>query len=251
MNFSWNFFLTNNTITGGKDMKKLLAVLLALVLCFACVPGAFAEEAALADDNSLMDPAVIVAKSEEAAKKASTLSDMVEISENGYAVITGEGLGVAYVLPSDLVYVLTQDYLHQADVYARFYEDPLSIASGFIQNGMHLNVYDPINDVDLYVYITPSDWAALYPNTDNLSDNDVEFLQAYFNRNGGSGARNTVYGGAGGNKWFFFDFSNTNGLVYLMGSVSGYQIKVEYSAKTDAQVSRGLELLEGLTITAI
>ena len=114
------------------------------------------EETRLPEDENVLDVPKYDEKDGDGSR-ASYVADQVEITNRTVAVLTGEGLGIAYRIPSGGIYVLTQDYLQQADTYALIYNNPLGAAANFIQNGMHLNIYEPSTGVDIYLEIFPSD----------------------------------------------------------------------------------------------
>ena len=230
-------------------MKKIIALLLAVMMVVA-MTTAFAETAAPADDPNLFVIPETPAKVTEETR-ASTRSDIVEIDGNQYGIITGENIGIAYEAPNSSIYVLTQDYIHQADLFASFYNDPLAAAMEFVEDGTHLNIYDNVSNVDIYVDISVANWANMFPETAEMTDSEIEIIQDYFVRNGFDDATTVTFGVAGGNSYFYYDCSASDGYVYLFTSVGGYQIRIYYAASSQAQVERGLELLNGLTITAM
>ena len=181
--------------------------------------------------------------------RAATVSDMVEINGNSYAVITAEGIAIAYQAPSDVL-VLTQDYLRQAELYSLCYSNPLNAAAEFVEDGTHLNIYDVETGVDIYVDIGTDDWAYIYPDTLNMTDSQIDAVNAYFCRSGLSNA-NYTFGKAGENAYFFYDASRNYGKVYMFSSVGGYEIRIYYKAKNNAEVNKGLELLRNLKIVAM
>lgn len=232
-------------------MKRILALALSLMLATTMLGSACAEQTEPADDAALKAEQTLDEKQEEETLRAASRSDVVEIDGNKYAVMTGENIGIAYEIMDDNVYVLTQDYVRQAELYGKFYNDPLSAASKFVKNGMHLNIYDAANKVDVYIYVSTADWAMLYPDTEKLTEDSVALLKSYFRRNGLDNADTEVFGTAGNNHYFFYNCKSTDGMVYMYTSVGGYMVQIRYEAKTDEQVSRGLELLDDLAIVAM
>lgn len=231
-------------------MKRILTLVLALMLATLMLGCACAEQTEIADDAVLRAAPALDEKQEETVRALSR-SDIVEIDGNQYAVVTSENIGIGYEVTESGVYVLTQDYVRQSDVYSKFYGDPLSAASNFVKNGMHMNIYDAVNDVDLYIYVSTADWAVFYPDSEKLTEDSIATLKAYFRRNGFSDADNEVFGTAGNNHYFFYDCRSTEGRVYMYTSVGGYMVHVQYKATTQDQVSRGLNLMDNLTIVAM
>lgn len=177
-------------------------------------------------------------------------SDLVEISGNNYAVLTPEGIGIAYTAGEDVV-VFTQDYLQQSELFQKYYKNPIGAVSAMIDERKHLNVYDPQTEVDLFVCVFEGEWEQLYPDSNNLTDAEVRGIMMYLESCGFDEAANKTFGMAGGNQYFLFDLSQTEGYVVMFASVNGYRVRVHYFAKTQDQVLRGLEMMEGLVIRAI
>jgi len=232
-------------------MKKTIAFLLALLMTLSTASVALAEAPELEDDPNLITIPEHVAKLPENSERAASRSDTVEITDTTIAVVTGDGLGITYKLPADLVYVLTQDVLQQYELYEKFYDDPIAVAREFAENGTHLNIYDPMYDLDIFVDVGVSVWSVMYPNTDALNEADVAFLQSYFNRNGFDVATTSTVGTLGGNTYFFFDCMEAKGFSCLLASVDGYEISIYFAASTAEQVQRAIDLLDGLTITSL
>ena len=114
-------------------MKKFTVLMLALLMTLFAVGGALAETAVPNVDETLAvtEPVTVkeyVGEGEEVVR-ASNRSDLVEIDGNSYGVITGENIGIAYEAPNSSIYVLTQDYLRQANTYDLFYSNPFAAAS--------------------------------------------------------------------------------------------------------------------------
>ncbi len=208
-----------------------------------------AEEIILTDDPMLKSFPDFPEKDEEKMTKSITsVSDLVEISDEGYGILTREGLAIGYTLSDDFVYVFTQDLVHQLDLYLTFYDNPIPVILSYVYNGVHLNIFDPTNQIDIYVIISEADWASLYPESNNLSESDVEKLLSFFSKNGFQNAKDSAYAKVGGNYWLIFDCSDTEGLVYMYTSVGGHQIQVCYEAKKNKEVQIGLKLINQLDI---
>ena len=177
--------------------------------------------------------------------------DIVEIQDNTYAILTGENIGIAYETDNPAVAVITQDYLQQSDLYFEFYQNPIAALADYFENGYHLNIYDRENNLDILIQVAAAGWAEAYPDSTNLSDAEIQSLLVYLEGSGFTDAATKTYGTAGNNSYFFFDCSESQGLVCLFTSVGGYSIRIHYWASTPDEVRKGLELLEGLTIAAI
>lgn len=229
-------------------MKKYMSLVLAVLMALTVFPGAVAEDNQLADDPTLKTIAEAEEKQDEATLRASSRGDLVEIDGNEYAVVTGENIGIGYTVKGEDIYVFTQDYLHQAEQYEEFYKDPLAAASKFVKNGMHMNIYDAANDVDVYIYVSSAEWAMLYPDAEEMTDAETERMTEYFKRNGFDVADDTIVGKAGSNKYFFFNCCTSDNAVFMFTSVGGYEVHIQWKATTREQVSIGLNLLDNLVI---
>ncbi len=228
-----------------------LFTFLIIVILMALIPimTANAEEMVSPDSLPLKSIPDLPEKSaEEMNRSISSVSDLVEISDEGFGILTGEGLAIGYTLTGDPVYVFTQDMIHQFDLYCTFFENPIQTILSFVYNGVHLNVYDPGNKIDMFVKVSETEWAAEYPETAKLSESDQETLFAYFRKNGFDTAKDTAYAKIGGNYWLIFDCSDTDGLVYMFTSVAGHQIMVYYNAKNSDEVQVGLKLANQLDV---
>ncbi len=208
------------------------------------------EETRLPEDENVLDVPKYDEKDGDGSR-ASYVADQVEITNRTVAVLTGEGLGIAYRIPSGGIYVLTQDYLQQADTYALIYNNPLGAAANFIQNGMHLNIYEPSTGVDIYLEIFPSAVSSMFPDASRLTNSEIETVMMYFLRNGFDVADRAVFGSAGANQYFFFDCTGYDNMVYMYTMVGGYTVRIMYGATDSFMISRGLQLLDGLTIVAV
>ena len=181
-------------------------------------------------------------------KATGLATDVVEIDGDNYAVLTPEGIGIAYQKASDSVVVLTQDYVQQADAFAEFYENPIAAVANFIEYDCHLNIYDKDTGTDIYVTVSEGDWQQYYPDSENLTDAEVQSIMMYLESCGLAEASAKTYGLAGGNSYFFFDCSNTDGLVFMYAAVGGYCVRVHFNASNSDEVVHGLELIDNLTV---
>ena len=175
------------------------------------------------------------------------------LDEESVTVVTLEGLQISFTYPSEgNIFVLTQDYLSQASLYMALYgNNAMEVANRFIENGMHLNIFDYDNSLDLYLYVESASWATLFPNSSALSTEEAEYLMAYMKENGFSIADQAMFGTVGGNAYFFFDCTSQNGMTILLTSVGGYSIWIRYNTASTSDVTRGLELLKTLKVTSI
>lgn len=229
-------------------MKKILLPLLAMLLVFSAAASLAESEPAVQIEPYLPEASDRPAKM-AGGVRAADRKDRVEISGNQYAVLTGENIGIAYIAPGSEVYVLTQDYAQQADLYDMFYNNPIAALLQFYEDGTHMNIYDSASGVDIYIDITSDGWTQLWPDTSAMSSADVNYLMTEFLLSGlNLYAGSYEFGAVGNNDYFIFDCSASRGRVIMYASVGGSEIIITYSAENAAQVTRGLELMASLTI---
>ena len=228
-------------------MKKLLIVLLAFAMLLCSCFAAVAEMPELSAADFSVD-FQIPGKAD--VTKDSSISDIVVINDNSYSVITPEGIVIDYTAPNSNVFCLTQDYVHQYDLYSAFYDNSIETVANFIDSGMHFNIYDPVNEIDMYLYIGTSGWASIFPNTASLSDEEAAYILDYMETNLVDNVSASTYGYAGGNIYFYLDCS-ADGAAYLLTSINGYEILICYRAKNSDAALAGVALLDNLTMASI
>ena len=230
-------------------MKKIVVFLLVAVVISMAVSG-LAEKSVITGEKNMN---AFSQKSEKAGTQAedATHIDMVEINGNQYAILTGGFLGIAYTAPSDYVYVLTQDYLHQTELYEAFYSDPLEMALSFVDNEIHLNIYDAVSGTDIYLREIESELTQYFPDVDEMTEMEIQFVQEYFLSAGFTLEDDPAFKKVGGNQYFVFDCSDTEQTVYMYTFENGHMIYIWYNASTPEQVAGGAEVLESLYISGL
>ncbi|MBR3928579.1 MAG: hypothetical protein IKJ65_06195 [Clostridia bacterium] len=228
-------------------MKKIVAILLMVVLSMAFT--GMAEKIDFAAEKNAVDFAEKSVKA--GAEDDATQTDMVQINGNQYAILTSDFVGISYVSPSNYVFVLTQDYLHQAEIFDAFYNDGLKAALNFIDQGIHLNVYDADTGLDIYVQVIESGLGEYFPDAENLSEAEIQYVHEYFRGAGFTDEETPTFKKVGGNHYFFFDLSDTDQRVYMYTMKGGKVICIQYNAVTAELVERGVELLESLTVSSL
>ena len=252
-------------------MKKFLVILAVLAMMLNLTVAAMAEGGESALDVKLADvinqdaagEAVegaagvadgyeVIDAPKSGMERAGGASDSVVINGNNYSVITPHGIEILYNVPSGRnVFCLTQDYVAQHELYEAFYNSPIATVQNFIESDMHFNIFDADSGVDIYIYIGEANWAALYPNSTQMTASDADDLLELM-RQGLSvfgSALDTQVGWLGGNVYFYANCYN-NGAVHLLTAVNGYEVYVRYNANTNDAVDVGLDLLANLTIRA-
>lgn len=176
--------------------------------------------------------------------------DVVEIDGDKYAVLTPKGLGIAYRADSDYIAVFTQDYVQQREVFDLFYENPIGVVASMIEDKLHMNIMDLESGVSVLVYQLEGLWEELYPDTNSLSDSEIQSLMMFLESCGFQNAKRETFGYAGKHSYFMFDYSDTEGCVVLFTTTGGKIANVIYTAQTEEEVVKGLELVEKLTFKA-
>ena len=230
-----------------KKQKGFLTVVLsAVMLVNMTAVCASAEESLSPSDFGSLDRPVFE-KSE--TTRTVSYSDTVVLGSNSCLVGTPEGITISYTAPSDSnnVFCLTQDYLQQHGLFERFYDNPLETALAFNKDGMHLNIYDASDNIDIYIYIDTAPWASLYPDSDNLTETEADYILSYLKEELLPASKQSIYGVVGSNYYFYLDNFDT-GTAYLLGSKGGYEILVEMRVADESAATDALLLLEGLEL---
>ena len=216
-------------------MKRVLSVFLAAVLLLGC--RAFA-----ADDFSAGEDRI------ENSVETGKTTDEVTILEDSVRILTEDGLSISYVRPTQNVVTLTQDLEQQTLLYLLFYSNNLRAkAAEYIEEGMHLNVYDLDSDTDIYIYTEATLLSSLAPNLTAMSEDDVVVIQNYLKNNDLAGANSVTAGMIGSNLWIFADYGTA---AIMLTFVNGIQIDCIFRYVDDSGPIPGLTLLDGLTVTA-
>ena len=254
-------------------MKKLICMLLIAALCCAITPALAEEIGALGDvtitpsaekglsldfegeapERSTGDELIAktddIKAAEDDVTRAGT-TDTVTISGNQYTVATPYNVTFNYTAPAG-TYVLTQDYVQQAALFAQFYNDPQAAYNSFVQSKVHLNMYDPNTRTDVYLRVCDTPLAQQFPNANMLTVDQatsiVEFMftrPEYF-----LNCTEAVFGWAGGNVWFVGDARSTTGEIVLSTFVNGHEVWENVKANSDAQYDKVIEMLNCLTIS--
>ena len=254
-------------------MKKLICMLLIAALCCALAPAMAEEIGALGDvtvtpaaekglsldvegeapERSAGDELIAKVDGAKAAEDDVTragTTDTVTISGNQYTVVTPYNVTFNYTAPAG-TYVLTQDYVQQAALFAQFYNDPQAAYNGFVQGKVHLNMYDPGTRTDVYLRVCDTPLAQQFPNANMLTAEQAtaiaEFMftrTEYF-----ANCTEAVFGWAGGNIWFVGDARSTTGEIVLSTFVNGHEVWENVKANSDAQYDKVIEMLNCLTIS--
>ena len=137
----------------------------------------------------------------------------------------------------------------QALLYPLFYSGNVTAkANEFVENGMHLNIYDPESETDIYLYTEESLVASIVPNLSAMSEDDVEVVQYYLKDSFFDGANSVTAGMIGNNLWIFGDYG-TAGLMVTF--VNGIQVECFFRYVDASGPITGLTLLDGLSVEAV
>ena len=206
-------------------MKRVLSVLLAAVLLLSFQAFAFAD----------IGTAVMT-------------TDEVTLTDTGVLVLTEDGLLIAYERPTDNVVVLTQDLDQQTLLYLLLFSSNLRAkAAEFIEQGIHMDIYDFDSGTDIFIYTEETLMSMLVPNLTTMSEDDVAVIQNYLKKTEFEGANSVTAGMIGNNLWFFGDYG-TAGIMLTF--VNGIQIACIFRYVDDSGPVTGLTLLDSLSVSA-
>ena len=235
-------------------MKKCLCLLLACVLLLGAAPFARAEselEQQLAALDMRMPPIGAHAASKAVRERGAlcATTDVVTLSGSSVQVETEEGLRLAFACPSENVVCLTQDLEQQALLYLyTFSENIVSVAEGFILDGMHLNIFDQETGTDIYVYTEVSPLSERLQNIAFYSDSDVLVIQQALRDNYFMGAENVSTGTVGNSLWFFADYGSDG---VLLTFVNGSEVICAFHYADESGPVPAITLLENLTLSFV
>ena len=206
-------------------MKRVLSVLLAAVLLLSFQAFAFAD----------IGTAVMT-------------TDEVTLTDTGVLVLTEDGLLIAYERPTDNVVVLTQDLDQQTLLYLLLFSSNLRAkAAEFIEQGIHMDIYDFDSGTDIFIYTEETLMSMLVSNLTAMSEDDVAVIQNYLKKTEFEGANSVTAGMIGNNLWFFGDYG-TAGIMLTF--VNGIQIACIFRYVDDSGPVTGLTLLDSLSVSA-
>ena len=211
----------------GKElrMKRGLSILLAALLLLSFQAFAFAD-----------------------IGTAVTTTDEVTLTDTGVLVLTEDGLLIAYERPTDNVVVLTQDLDQQTLLYLLLFSSNLRAkAAEFIEQGIHMDIYDFDSGTDIFIYTEETLMSMLVPNLTAMSEDDVAVIQNYLKKTEFEGANSVTAGMIGNNLWFFGDYG-TAGIMLTF--VNGIQIACIFRYVDDSGPVTGLTLLDSLSVSA-
>ena len=235
-------------------MKKVLSVLTAALMLLSCCVFASAENSL---ENRLEETGTEPAKAfllqppkqmQERDLEQQT-TDKVSLTSESAMIETEDGLRISYIFPSEHIVCLTQDLQQQALLYLLFYSGNVTAkANEFVENGMHLNIYDLESETDIYLYTEESLVASIVPNLSAMSEDDVEVVQYYLKDSFFDGANSVTAGMIGNNLWIFGDYG-TAGLMVTF--VNGIQVECFFRYVDASGPITGLTLLDGLSVEAV
>ena len=185
---------------------------------------------------------------DEDVSKAVTV-DTVTITGNSYTIQVPGVMTFHYTAPSNVL-VLTQDVVQQSALYASLYQNPKEMADTFINNYMHLNLYDTNTGADLYLFLYQSDIANVYRNSNNLTVDEAEYLIKYFFTLDSYFGKcsEATFGYAGGNVWLIGDATSTLQKVFFVAFVNGYEVWGELPSANADKFNAVVDMLSTLII---
>lgn len=205
-------------------MKRTLGVLMAVILLLSL------QVFASADDST-----------------AVRTTDEVTVTDAGVLILTEDGLAISYACPTENVAAVTQDLDQQTLLYLLLYSSGLKAkAAKYIEDGIHLNIYDFDSGTDIYLYTEETVLSMLVPNLTAISEDDVAVIQNYLKNNEFDEADSITAGMIGNNLWFFADYGTMGAMVTF---VNGIQVACIFRYADDSGPITGLTLLDGLSVS--
>lgn len=205
-------------------MKRTLSVLLAAVL--------------------LLSLQVFASAADSTAVRT---ADEVTITDAGVLILTEDGLAISYEPPTENVVAVTQDLDQQTLLYLLLYSSNLKAkAEEYIEDGIHLNIYDFDSGTDIFLYTEETVLSMLVPNLTAMSEDDVAVIQNFLKNNEFEGADSITAGMIGNNLWFFADYGTMGVMVTF---VNGMQVDCIFRYADDGGPITGLTLLDGLSVS--
>ena len=143
---------------------------------------------------------------------------------------------------------MTQDLDQQTLVYLLLFSSNVRAkAAEFIEDGIHLNIYDFDSGTDIFIYTEETVLSMLVPNLNAMSEDDVDVIMNYLKNNDLQGADSITAGMIGNNLWLFADYGTA---AIMVTFVNGIQIDCIFAYADDSGPITGLTLLNGLTVSA-
>ncbi len=205
-------------------MKRTLGVLMAAILLLSLQVFASADEST-----------------------AVRTTDEVTVTDAGVLILTEDGLAISYACPTENVAAVTQDLDQQTLLYLLLYSSGLKAkAAKYIEDGIHLNIYDFDSGTDIYLYTEETVLSMLVPNLTAMSEDDVAVIQNYLKNNEFDEADSITAGMIGNNLWFFADYGTMGVMVTF---VNGIQVTCIFRYADDSGPITGLTLLDGLSVS--
>ena len=232
-------------------MKKLFCLLLACMMLLSLSAFASADtdlETALADVDLEAPEFSPAEKTVLDRASLSGTTDVVTLSDTGIEVKTEDGLRISYTYPNEDVVGLSQDLMQQSFLYLLFFSDNMSsVANEFVEDGMHLNIYDFQSGMDIYLYAGTCTLSALVPDLNALSESDVLVIENLLATNYFEDAVSISTGMVGSNLWIFADYGNGG---YVVTYVNGVEVFCSFAYVDSTGPVQALTLLENLSISA-
>lgn len=175
-------------------------------------------------------------------------TDEVTITDTGVLVLTEDGLAISYERPTENVAAVTQDLEQQTLAYLLLYSSNVRAkAAEYIEQGIHLDIYDFDTGTDIFVYTEETLLSMLVPNLNAMSEDDVDVIMNYLKNNDLQGADSITAGMIGSNLWLFADYGTA---AIMVTFVNGIQVACIFRYADDSGPITGLTLLDGLSVSA-
>ena len=233
-------------------MKKPLCIILAIAMLLSINVFALAEsnlETTLS--NIEVGAPQISSPTEKNMMDRSDFTqttDVVSLTDSSIVIRTADGLYFSYVCPSENVVTLSQDVMQQANLYLIFYTNNMTgQAATFIEQGMHLNIFDFDTQTDIYLFASATPLSQALQNLTSYSEADVKVLESMLAESWFEGANSVTTGMIGNNLWIFGDYGTAGDMLTF---VNGLCIECVMYYGEGSGASTALALLNNLTIAA-
>lgn len=235
-------------------MKKVLCFVLSCALLLSVTLFASADsdlEAALAGVE-IVPPSFDFSLGEKSAMDRATFavtSDVVSFSDADVSIQTESGINIRFQYPNEYVLAMTQDLVQQAYLYIQMYQNAPDVVASFVEEGMHLNIFDQVTGADIFLYAEASPLAGAIQDLDAHSEANITLVQDMLTQYYFGDASSVSVGTVGGNLWFFADYGFYG---VMLTFVNGVEVDCMFKyVDSDQGPVTELTLLNSLTISAV
>lgn len=239
---------------------KRTSVVLALCCALLALPhGIAAQELPDLDGASFSAPDLSAyhanEKSIESVRRGGLTaftSDIVTIDEeNGVYTVNTDSVGMRVEVPFGYV-CITQDIFQQLDVYFSLYKDVSVALQDYIENGVHLNLFDLLTGLDVYVYVEDDPLSALVGDLAAVPEAYAQRVFAYMAQNWFDDAQYDVRN-IGSRPYAVVDLREDHGYITYITFAGGKTVQAVCFADADDEdaLSGVASLMECVSVTTL